>query len=153
MNLLFTKYEPVFIIKQKHVEVCAKGGVPVNIKQKISGMMSLFILLMLLNGALFPQIRRYFPSGADTWQVSAARLHVAMQDCRTESEHTQMVQGAIGGENGTGAFAVRLRLLLDLLLPCSFLMILWPLFCTAKKRRVCPVHKKLFRYLQCTDLP
>ena len=76
-----------------------------------------------------------------------------MQDCRPESEHAQVLRGAAGSESGTEIVTVRLRLLFDLLLPCTFLTILWPLFCMARERKEHAARKKLLWYLQCTDLP
>ena len=124
-----------------------------NRKRKISGLMSLILLLAMLDGAFFPQILRLMPDTENSWQLSAALLRVTMQDCRPESEHAQVLRGAAGSENGTKIVTVRLRLLFDLLLPCTFLTILWPLFCMARERKEHAARKKLLWYLQCTDLP
>lgn len=124
-----------------------------RMKRKISGLVSLILLLAMLDGALFPQIRKLIPSSENSWQLSAALLRVTTQDCRPESGHAQILRGAADGESSVGVFAVRLRLLFDLLLPCTFLAILWPLFCMAREKKERAARKKLLWYLQCTDLP
>lgn len=124
-----------------------------KIKQKAAGLMGVILLLAMLDSALFPQILRYLPSGGNSWQLSATLLRETVQDCKAESEHTQALRGAPVRENGAAAFTLRLRLLFDLLRPCIFLAILWPLFCAARARRERVTHKKLICYLQCTDLP
>ena len=118
-----------------------------NRKRKNSGLMSLILLLAMLDGAFFPQILRLMPDTENSWQLSAALLRVTMQDCRPESEHAQVLRGAAGSENGTEIVTVRLRLLFDLLLPCTFLTILWPLFCMARERKEHAARKKLRWFL------
>ena len=85
-----------------------------NRKRKISGLMSLILLLAMLDGAFFPQILRLMPDTENSWQLSAALLRVTMQDCRPESEHAQVLRGTAGSESGTEIVTVRLRLLFDL---------------------------------------
>ena len=51
-----------------------------NRKRKISGLMSLILLLAMLDGAFFPQILRLMPDTENSWQLSAALLRVTMQD-------------------------------------------------------------------------
>ena len=124
-----------------------------RMKRKISGLMSLILLFVMLDGALFPQILRFAASSENDWQLSAAPVRVTMQDCWPESEHAQVLRGAASSESGASVFTVRLRLLFDLLLPCMFLAILWPLFCMAREKKERAARKKLLWYLQCTDLP
>ena len=100
-----------------------------NRKRKISGLMSLILLLAMLDGAFFPQILRLMPDTENSWQLSAALLRVTMQDCRPESEHAQVLRGTAGSESGTEIVTVRLRLLFDLLFLNVAALLLFAFLC------------------------